>query len=112
MYYILYDMFGVVKYAELTSPGPTVREQLQDRVDQHLAISSPRRWRARAAAARPYRSGVHEHAERQGDRGRYQDMGGAIEGKPLMPSHPQLSGDDLAAVVAFVRSLSEPPSGQ
>ena len=39
-------------------------------------------------------------------------MGGAIEGKPLMPSHPQLSGDDLAAVVAFVRSLSEPPSGQ
>jgi mono/diheme cytochrome c family protein len=35
-------------------------------------------------------------------------MGGAIKGKPLMPSHPQLSGDDLAAVVGYVRSLSEP----
>ena len=34
-------------------------------------------------------------------------MGGAIKGKPLMPSHPQLRGDDLAAVVAYVRSLSE-----
>lgn len=39
-------------------------------------------------------------------------MGGAIKGKPLMPSHPQLSGDDLTAVVAYVRSLSEPASGQ
>jgi len=39
-------------------------------------------------------------------------MGGAIKGKPLMPSHPQLSGDDLSAVVAYVRSLSEPPSGR
>jgi mono/diheme cytochrome c family protein len=39
-------------------------------------------------------------------------MGGAIKGKPLMPSHPQLSGDDLSAVVAYVRSLSEPASGQ
>ena len=35
-------------------------------------------------------------------------MGGAIKGKPLMPSHPQISGDDLAALVAYVRSLSEP----
>jgi mono/diheme cytochrome c family protein len=35
-------------------------------------------------------------------------MGGAIKGKPLMPSHPQLSGDDLTALVAYVRSLSEP----
>ena len=34
-------------------------------------------------------------------------MGGAIKGKPLMPSHPQLSGDDLNALVAYVRSLSE-----
>jgi mono/diheme cytochrome c family protein len=34
-------------------------------------------------------------------------MGGAIKGKPLMPSHPQLRGDDLAAIVAYVRSLSE-----
>lgn len=33
-------------------------------------------------------------------------MGGAIKGRPLMPSHPQLRGDDLAALVAYVRSLS------
>jgi mono/diheme cytochrome c family protein len=33
-------------------------------------------------------------------------MGGALKGKPLMPSHPQLRGDDLNAIVAFVRSLS------
>lgn len=39
-------------------------------------------------------------------------MGGAIKGKPLMPSHPQLSGDDLNALVAYVRSLSEPTAGQ
>ncbi|HEY0873674.1 MAG TPA: cytochrome c [Vicinamibacterales bacterium] len=38
-------------------------------------------------------------------------MGGAVRGKPLMPSHPQLSGDDLDALVAYVRSLSE-PAGQ
>lgn len=35
-------------------------------------------------------------------------MGGAIRGKPLMPSNPQINGDDLAALVAYVRSLSEP----
>ena len=35
-------------------------------------------------------------------------MGGAIKGKPLMPSNPQINGDDLAALVAFVRTLSEP----
>ena len=35
-------------------------------------------------------------------------MGGAIKGKPLMPSHPQLRGADLDALVAFVRSLSVP----
>ena len=33
-------------------------------------------------------------------------MGGAIRGRPLMPSHPQLRGDDLDALVAYVRSLS------
>ena len=38
-------------------------------------------------------------------------MGGAIKGKPLMPSHPQIAGNDLAAIVAYVRSLSE-PAGQ
>ena len=35
-------------------------------------------------------------------------MGGAIKGRPLMPSHPQLRGPDLDALVAFVRSLSVP----
>jgi len=33
-------------------------------------------------------------------------MGGAIKGKPLMPSHPQLRGAELEALVAYVRSLS------
>lgn len=33
-------------------------------------------------------------------------MGGAINGRPLMPSHPQLRGADLDALVAHVRSLS------
>lgn len=34
-------------------------------------------------------------------------MGGAVKGKPLMPSHPQFNPDDLAALVAYVRSLSQ-----
>ena len=34
-------------------------------------------------------------------------MGGAIKGKPLMPSHPQFKEAELAALVAYVRSLSE-----
>ena len=38
-------------------------------------------------------------------------MGGAIKGKPLMPSHPQLNGQDLTALVGYVRSLSEPRTG-
>lgn len=33
-------------------------------------------------------------------------MGGALKGKPAMPSHPQLRGADLDALVAYVRSLS------
>lgn len=33
-------------------------------------------------------------------------MGGAVKGKPLMPSHPQIRGDDMTALVAYVRSLS------
>ena len=37
-------------------------------------------------------------------------MGGAIKGKPLMPSHPQLNGEPLDALAAYVRSLSEPPN--
>jgi len=32
--------------------------------------------------------------------------GGAIKGMPLMPSNPVLKGADLAAVVAYTRSLS------
>jgi cytochrome c oxidase cbb3-type subunit 3 len=34
-------------------------------------------------------------------------MGGAIKGKPLMPSHPQFKDPDLRALVAYVRSLSK-----
>ena len=33
-------------------------------------------------------------------------MGGAIKGKPLMPSHPQFKEQELHALVAYVRSLS------
>lgn len=33
-------------------------------------------------------------------------MGGAIKGMPQMPSHPQINGNDLAALVMYVRSLS------
>jgi mono/diheme cytochrome c family protein len=33
-------------------------------------------------------------------------MGGAIKGKPLMPGNPQIKGADLAALVAYTRSLS------
>ena len=33
-------------------------------------------------------------------------MGGAIKGKPLMPGNPQIKGSELAALVAFTRSLS------
>ena len=33
-------------------------------------------------------------------------MGGAIKGKPLMPSHPQFKDAELQALVAFIRSLS------
>ena len=35
-------------------------------------------------------------------------MGGAIKGKPLMPSHPQIVGADMDALVAYVRTLSAP----
>jgi hypothetical protein len=35
-------------------------------------------------------------------------MGGAIKGKPLMPSHPQFKEQDLQALVAYVRTLSAP----
>jgi len=35
-------------------------------------------------------------------------MGGAIKGKPLMPSHPAIRGADMDALVAYVRSLSRP----
>lgn len=34
-------------------------------------------------------------------------MGGAMKGRPLMPSHPQIGGDDMNALVAYVRSLSK-----
>jgi mono/diheme cytochrome c family protein len=35
-------------------------------------------------------------------------IGGAMRGKPAMPSNPQIKGDDLQALVAYVRSLSAP----
>jgi mono/diheme cytochrome c family protein len=38
-------------------------------------------------------------------------MGGAIKGMPQMPSHPQINGADLAALVAHVRSLSGTGAG-
>jgi mono/diheme cytochrome c family protein len=39
--------------------------------------------------------------------GKIIQMGGAMKGKPLMPSHPQIRGDNMTALVAYVRSLSE-----
>ena len=38
-------------------------------------------------------------------------MGGAIRGKPMMPSNPQIRGADLDALVAFTRSLSSDAGG-
>ena len=35
-------------------------------------------------------------------------MGGAMKGKPLMPSHPHLKEAELKSLVVFVRSLSAP----
>jgi mono/diheme cytochrome c family protein len=42
------------------------------------------------------------------DMARTIQMGGAVKGKPLMPSHPAIRGDDMNALVAYVRSLSSP----
>ena len=33
-------------------------------------------------------------------------MGGAIKGRPLMPSHPQITGTDMDSLVAYIRTLS------
>lgn len=33
-------------------------------------------------------------------------MGGAIKGRPLMPSHPQIIGTDMDSLVAYIRTLS------
>ena len=35
-------------------------------------------------------------------------MGGGVRGKPNMPSNPQFRGNDLAALIAYVRTLSRP----
>ena len=35
-------------------------------------------------------------------------MGGAIKGRPLMPSHPAIGGADMDALVAYIRTLSAP----
>lgn len=34
--------------------------------------------------------------------------GGVLTGMPQMPSHPHIQGEDMDALLAFVRSLSEP----
>jgi len=34
--------------------------------------------------------------------------GGALKGKPMMPPSPQIKGDELASLVAYVRTLSAP----
>jgi hypothetical protein len=33
-------------------------------------------------------------------------MGGAMKGRPLMPSHPQISGVAMDSLVAYIRTLS------
>lgn len=38
--------------------------------------------------------------------------GGVMQGMPQMPSHPHIQGEDMDALVAFVRSLSESPPEQ
>ena len=35
-------------------------------------------------------------------------MGGAIKGRPLMPSHPAITGAAMDSLVAFIRTLSSP----
>ena len=35
-------------------------------------------------------------------------MGGAIKGRPLMPSHPAITGAALDSLVAYIRTLSAP----
>jgi mono/diheme cytochrome c family protein len=35
-------------------------------------------------------------------------MGGAIRGYPNMPSSPHIRGEDMVALIAFVRRLSDP----
>jgi mono/diheme cytochrome c family protein len=35
-------------------------------------------------------------------------MGGALKGKPAMPSHPAIRGEEMTALVAYVRTLSHP----
>ena len=42
------------------------------------------------------------------DLGKTIQMGGAIKGKPSMPSNPQIRGEELAALIAHIRSLSHP----
>jgi hypothetical protein len=40
------------------------------------------------------------------DMGKIIRFGGAIKGKPLMPSNPQINGADLDALIRYTRSLS------
>lgn len=57
---------------------------------------------------RDHTDAVYMDAISDDDLGKTIQMGGALRGKPLMPSNPQIKGDDLKALVAFVRSLSRP----
>jgi mono/diheme cytochrome c family protein len=64
-------------------------------------------------AAGAMKPGPRDHTDRASmgtlsndEIGRVIQMGGAIKGKPLMPSNPQLRGADLEALVVYVRSLS------
>ena len=36
------------------------------------------------------------------------NFGGALKGKPAMPSHPAIRGEEMTALVAYVRTLSHP----
>ena len=38
-------------------------------------------------------------------------VGGALRGFPNMPSHPHIGGEDMVALVAYVRTLSRGPDG-
>lgn len=60
---------------------------------------------------RDHTDGTYMNAISDEDLGRVITMGGLVRGKPNMPSNPQLRGEELSAVIAYVRSLSRRHSG-